>query len=130
MKDLNTTPLIDVMLVLLVMLIMIVPVQLHEVPVDLPGPSQKPIEERPVTRIDITAGGAILWNGAAVSPASLPVRFRRLVADPAQPVLQIAANGESRYEIFDETLAAAKKAGVKRLGMVDNARFVEAIAGR
>lgn len=129
LQDLNITPLIDVMLVLLVMFILLIPVQFHEVPLDLPGPS-KPGVERPVVRLSIGADDVVRWNDAAVGEESLPGRFRTLVTDPTQPVLQIAADGAARYEIFDRTLAAAKKAGITRLGMVGNEKFVSAIATR
>lgn len=129
LQDLNITPLIDVMLVLLVMFILLIPIQFHEVPLDLPGRAG-PASERPVVRLDIDADGGLRWNGGAVDAASLPGRFRALATDPAQPVLHIAADGAARYEIFDQTLAVAKKAGITRLGMVDNAAFVSAIASR
>jgi biopolymer transport protein ExbD len=128
-QDLNITPLIDVMLVLLVMFILLIPVQFHEVPLDLPGKGDPGIE-RPVVRLSIGADGVVSWNGSAVGEESLPGRFHALVTDPAQPVLQIAADGAARYEIFDRTLAAAKKAGITRLGMVGNEKFVNAIATR
>ncbi len=129
MQDLNITPLIDVMLVLLVMFILLIPIQFHEVPLDLPGKSV-PMSERPVVRLSIGADGVVRWNGSAVGEESLPGRFRALATDPAQPVLQIAADGAARYEIFDRTLAAAKKSGITRLGMVDNEKFVSSISGR
>lgn len=121
-KDLNTTPLIDVLLVLLVMFIITIPVQVNEIPIDLPG--NRAGAERPVVRLDIGADGATRWNGALVPSEALPARFRALVADPAEPVLHVAADGAARYDVFAQALAAAKKAGITRLGMVDNARFV------
>lgn len=130
LQDLNITPLIDVMLVLLVMFILLIPIQFHEVPLDLPGQSKVPLSERPVVRLSIGADNVVRWNGSAVGEDSLPGRFHGLVTDPAQPVLQIAADGAARYEIFDRTLAAAKKAGITRLGMVGNEQFVSAIAAR
>lgn len=128
MKDLNTTPLIDVMLVLLVMFIMVIPIQLHKVAIDLPSGTGG--VERPVHRLDITAAGAILWDGAGVSEASLPGRFGAMVRDPAEPVLHVAADGAARYEIFDRTLAAAKQAGITRLGMVGNEQYVKSLDAR
>ncbi|MBY8824876.1 ExbD/TolR family protein [Sphingomonas colocasiae] len=128
-QDLNITPLIDVMLVLLVMFILLIPVQFHEVPLDLPG-KPGPAADRPIVRLSIGADDVVRWNGSAIGEDSLPGRFHGLVTDPAQPVLQIAADGAARYEIFDRTLAAAKKAGITRLGMVGNEQFVSAIAAR
>lgn len=129
MKDLNTTPLIDVMLVLLVMFILVIPIQHHKVPLDLPSGKGDGVE-RPIHRLDITAAGALLWDGAAVTEASLPARFAAMVRDPAQPVLHVAADGAVRYEIFDRTLAAAKRAGVNRLGMVGNEQFAKSLDAR
>jgi len=129
LQDLNITPLIDVMLVLLVMFILLIPVQFHKVPLDLPG-KPGPAADRPIVRLSIGADNVVRWNGSAVGEDSLPGRFHGLVTDPAQPVLQIAADGAARYEIFDRTLAAAKKAGITRLGMVGNEQFVSAIAAR
>jgi biopolymer transport protein ExbD len=128
-QDLNITPLIDVMLVLLVMFILLIPIQQHKVPLDLPGKGV-PMAERPIVRLEIAQTGAIQWNGAPVAEATLPARFRAMVADPAQPVLHISADGAARYEVFDETLAAAKQAGITRLGMVGNEKFAGAIARR
>lgn len=129
LQDLNITPLIDVMLVLLVMFILLIPVQFHKVPLDLPG-KPGPAADRPIVRLSIGADDVVRWNGSAIGEDSLPGRFHGLVTDPAQPVLQIAADGAARYEIFDRTLAAAKKAGITRLGMVGNEQFVSAIAAR
>lgn len=128
-RDLNTTPLIDVMLVLLVMFIMVIPIQLHKVPLDLPagGPSDV---ERPIHRLDVTADNTLLWDGSPVSEASLPARLAALARDPAGPVLHVAADGAARYEIFDRTLAAVKKAGINRLGMVGNEKYVKSLDAR
>ena len=129
MKDLNTTPLIDVMLVLLVMFIMVIPMQLNQIPLELPG--NGPVtNESPIHRLDIAANGAILWDGGAVSEASLPARFAALAHDPAAPLLQIAADGSARYELFSRTLSAARKAGITRLGMVGHERFQPMLDGR
>lgn len=130
LQDLNITPLIDVMLVLLVMFILLIPIQQHKVPLDLPGGEGRPDVERPIVRLEIMQDGAVHWNGASVAEGTLPVRFRAMVTDPAQPVLHIAADGAARYEVFDRTLAAAKQAGITRLGMVGNERFASAIASR
>ncbi|MCJ8158980.1 biopolymer transporter ExbD [Sphingomonas sp. LaA6.9] len=126
MKDLNTTPLIDVMLVLLVMFIMVIPIQLHKVPVDLPGKGATDVP-RPVHRLDITAANALLWDGQPVSEAALPARLAAMTRDPAGPVLHVAADGAARYEVFDRTLATVKQAGITRLGMVGNERYLKSL---
>jgi biopolymer transport protein ExbD len=120
--QMNTTPLIDVLLVLLVILIITIPVQSHKLPVELPtGPSSgKP----PVThRLSLAANGAYAWDGAALPDAALKARLAALVSDPDQPALVIEADGETRYDRFDATMATIKRAGVAKLGFAGNERW-------
>jgi biopolymer transport protein ExbD len=122
--SINTTPLVDVMLVLIIMFIMIIPVATHKVDLDLPGPPPPgPIVPPPSHRLDIAAGGALLWDGAPLAPAALPARLAALAADPDEPVLQLNADGEARYEQVDTILAQIRGAGVTRLGFVNNHLF-------
>jgi biopolymer transport protein ExbD len=124
----NTTPLIDVMLVLLIMFIIVVPVASHKVPLDLPQPSPTPIPAPPaVHRLDILAGGTLRWDGRPVDGASLPARFRALAADPARPELHLNPDAEANYGQVDVILAQVRRAGVTRLGFLDNQRFAEAL---
>ncbi len=119
--DLNTTPLIDVMLVLLIMFIITVPVATHKVPIDLPqsGPSRaEPI----VHRLDLDAAGRLAWNGAPLGRAELPARLAAVKADPGAE-LHFRTDAATRYETFDGVLAQIKGAGITRLGLVDNQRF-------
>lgn len=117
----NTTPLVDVMLVLLIMFIMIIPVASHKVALDLPGPPPPiPGPPPPAHRLDIAANGALLWDGAALAPAALPARLSALAADPADPVLQLSPDGSARYEQVDEILAQVRTAGITRMGFVNN----------
>ena len=125
----NTTPLIDMMLVLLIMFIVAIPLGTHKVPLDLPPPVPGPADTRPAHRLDIGAAGQTLWDGRIVAPDELRARLAALAADPAQPALHLDADGAARYELVDQILADIQRAGVTRLGFVDNARFVEAIAG-
>jgi biopolymer transport protein ExbD len=118
----NTTPLIDLMLVLLVMFIISIPVATHEVPMDLPGGVPPPT--RPAAhRLDLDSAGRLFWDGQPIADAALAPRLARMAADPAAPELHIAADAETRYERVDETLAAVRRAGVTRLGFVGNERF-------
>lgn len=123
----NTTPLIDMMLVLLILFIVAVPMSTHKVPLDLPQPGPGPSEDRPVHRLDIDAAGRTLWNGEAVAPDALRARLAAHVADPAGPVLHFAADGAARYERVDQILADVSRAGVTRLGLVNNAAFAAAL---
>ncbi len=124
----NTTPLIDMMLVLLIMFIVAIPLGTHKVPLDLPPPVPGPADTRPVHRLDIDAAGQALWDGRVVAREELRGRLAVLAADPAQPALNLDADGAARYELVDEILADVQRAGVTRLGFVNNARFAEAIA--
>ena len=123
----NTTPLIDMMLVLIIMFIVAIPLQTHKVPLDLPQPSPTPGPERPIHRLAITADGRLLWNGTALDAAALRSRLAAHAADPAGPELHLEPDGDARYELVDHVLADIRRAGVTRLGFVDNQRFVPAI---
>jgi biopolymer transport protein ExbD len=125
----NTTPLVDVMLVLLIMFILIIPVMNHKVPLDLPtGPPPLSHAPPPSHRLDIDAAGGLTWDGGAIAPAALPGRLAALAADPADPELHLNADGEARYEQVDQILAQIRRAGVTRLGLVDKGRFASSIA--
>ncbi|HEX8641873.1 MAG TPA: biopolymer transporter ExbD [Allosphingosinicella sp.] len=118
----NTTPLIDLMLVLLVMFIVSIPVATHKVPLDLPAgtPTQREIL---VHRLDVDAAGNLFWNGRAIPDAALAARLAEVATDASEPELHIAADAETRYERVDEILAAIRRAGVPKLGFVGNERF-------
>ena len=118
----NTTPLIDLMLVLLVMFIVSVPIATHKVPLDV-GAGERPERQRLVHRLDLDAAGQLYWDGQPIAQAALAPRLARLAADPADPELHISAAAETRYERVDETLAAVARAGVTRMGFVGNERF-------
>lgn len=120
----NMTPLIDVLLVLLVMMILTVPIVTNTVPVDLPQPGPPPPGPHKIHRIDLAASGALRFDGVPIGDAALPARLAALRRDPAAD-LQIAAAAEARYERFDQTLAAIKRAGITRLGFVGNDRFAQ-----
>ena len=120
----NTTPLIDLMLVLLVMLIVSIPIASHEMPLDLPRPDGPLAEPPPVHRLDVDAAGRLSWDGTPVADAELVARLRGMAADPAEPVLHFAADGEARYARVDETLALVLRAGITRMGFVGNDRFL------
>ena len=124
----NTTPLIDLMLVLLVMLILSIPIATHKVPLDVPiGP---PGEPAPFHRLDLDAAGRYAWDGQPITDVELAPRLRRMATDPAQPVLHFAVDGETRYERVDQTLAVVLRAGVTRMGFVGNQDFLHALDRR
>ena len=119
----NTTPLIDMMLVILIMLIVTIPMSTHKVPVDLPSSRVIPHAPPPVHRLAIQASGALLWDGQALPAAALPARLGAFQADPLFPVLELNAEGEARYERFDQVIGEIRRAGVTRLGFVGNEHF-------
>lgn len=123
----NTTPLVDVMLVLLIMFIIIIPVASHKVPLKLPREAP-PVDRTPppAHRLDIAANGALLWDGAPLAAEALPARLRAMAADAGRPVLHLNADGEARYERVDQVLAEIGRARVTRLGFIDQRRFARA----
>ena len=120
---LNTTPLIDVMLVLLIMFIITIPVTSHKVALDLPSGPPKTIVEPETHLLDMDKAGRLYWDGAGISEASLPSRLTALRDSGPETLLHFRADGQTRYEHFDRVLAAIKRAGITRLGLVGNERF-------
>ena len=125
MSELNTTPLIDVMLVLLIMFIVTVPVATHKVPLDLPQGKSIPLDPV-IHRLDLDSIGRINLDGVRIDEAELPARLRAIAAEPLSE-LHLRTDGQTPYDRFDHVLAAIKRAGVERLGMVDNERFAAAL---
>ena len=127
MMDINTTPLIDVMLVLIIMLIITIPVQLHTVNLNMPvGTPPPPLKEPVVVTIDIDFDGTVLWNGETVPDrAALEGRLARAAAEPDQPEVHIRPNKLVEYKSVATVLASAQRLGVTKLGMVGNEQFVK-----
>ncbi|WP_429596821.1 ExbD/TolR family protein [Sphingomonas zeicaulis] len=122
----NTTPLIDVMLVLLVMFIIIMPRATHEVPMNLPQGSGK-ADDAPTHMLQLDAAGALQWDGQAITPQALPAKLAAMKAGPTAPKLMIKTDGDTPYLRFDQTLSVVDKAGIDRLGFIGNERFAHAI---
>ena len=127
MIDINTTPLIDVMLVLLVMLIITIPIQLHSVNLNLPlGNPPPPLVKPEVVKIDIDSTGAVYWNGDVVADrAALEEKFTAAAAQPVQPELHLRPDKESKYEVAAGVMASAQRLGLTRIGIVGSEQFVE-----
>jgi biopolymer transport protein ExbD len=127
MIDINTTPLIDVMLVLLVMLIITLPIQLHSVNLNMPvGNPPPPTKEPVVVTIDIDFDGTVLWNGDAVPDRSaLESRLSGVAAQADQPEVHIRPNKLVEYKSVATVLASAQRLGVTKLGMIGNEQFVK-----
>jgi biopolymer transport protein ExbD len=119
MAEINTTPLVDVMLVLLIIFIITAPLLTHSVKVDLPRASSAPVEQKPnALRVDIDADGHLSVDGQPMPFAWLEARLREAVERDAQIELHLMADRASRYEIVAEVMSAARRAGVGKIGFV------------
>lgn len=124
MMDINTTPLIDVMLVLIIMLIITIPVQLHAVNLNMPQPSAQPPAPAKAIQLDIDARGVVHWDGEPLPDrAALEARMQAAATQPEQPELHVRADGAVDYGAVAMVLASAQRLGLTRLGMVGNDRF-------
>jgi biopolymer transport protein ExbD len=124
MMDINTTPLIDVMLVLIIMLIITIPVQLHSVNLNMPHGNPPPAAPPIVVTVDIDANGAVLWNGEVLADRpALEARLRLAAAQPDQPDVHLRPNKAADYGAVAMVLASAQRLGVTKLGMVGNEQF-------
>ena len=126
MIEMNTTPLIDVMLVLLIMLIITIPAQLHSVNLDMPLPTNAPKKADPVViKIDVDANSVINWNGKPIADrAELDLRLSEAVAMQPQPELHIRSHAKAKYEAAAAVMASAQRKGLTKLGIVGSEQFV------
>jgi biopolymer transport protein ExbD len=123
MSEINTTPLVDVMLVLLVIFIITAPLLTHAVKIDLPQTSSQPIPEKPeVISIAIDGAGKMYWNDAPLVDGELKVKLQEVAQKKPQPELNIRADKETRYQILAEVMADAQNAGVSKLGFVSESK--------
>ena len=127
MLDINTTPLIDVMLVLLIMFIITIPIQTHAVKLDLPvnQPNVLPPPIEPIkNKVVVTAQNQILWNGSPVSEQQLRQYLEVTQQMNPIPELHLQPDSTARYELVDEVLAITKKAHVQKMGFVGNEYYM------
>lgn len=129
MMDVNTTPLIDVMLVLLVMLIITIPIQLHSVNLDMPPPStNKPLKDPVVVELFIDFDGVVSWNGVPVaSMAELDSRLGEQAQIPVsdQAEIHIKPNKLVEYGVVAAVMASVQRHGLTKMGMVGNEQFAK-----
>jgi biopolymer transport protein ExbD len=126
MMDINTTPLIDVMLVLLIMFIITIPIQTHAVKLDLPQdqPNQQPPPIDPVkNKIVITPQNLILWNGSPINQDTLRQYLDVTQTMNPVPELHLQPEPNARYELVDQVLAVTKRARVEKMGFVGNEAY-------
>jgi biopolymer transport protein ExbD len=128
MCDINTTPLIDVMLVLLIMFIITIPVMTHAVKLDMPRPTNAPPPPVPpeVITIEIDFDGTILWNGTTVqSLDALEKYFRVESQKDLQPELHMRPDKRAKYDVVAKVLASAQRNRMKKIGFVNVAEFAD-----
>jgi biopolymer transport protein ExbD len=125
MMDINMTPLIDVMLVLLIMFIITIPVMTHAVKLDMPRASNAPSMAEPVViNLEIDFDGTVLWNGTPVEFDALEGYFRKEAAADPQPELHIRPSKRARYDVVARVLASAQRNGMRKIGFVGNEQFM------
>jgi biopolymer transport protein ExbD len=124
--DINTTPLIDVMLVLLVMIIITIPVQLHAVNLHLPVGAPPPAEHKPeVVQIDIAPAGALSWNGTPIADrGDLRARLVAAAAQPEQPEMHVRPDQRAKYDAFAAVMVAVNQAGLTKVGVTGSEQFI------
>jgi biopolymer transport protein ExbD len=125
MSEINTTPLIDVMLVLLIMFILTIPLQTHAVKVDLPQGPVAGQDIRPKNDLAISAQGQVSWNGTAIDLATLRTYLALTVQMAPEPELHFRPDPQAPYGTVDKVLAVAKRSGVTKLGLVGNEGYAQ-----
>lgn len=120
--EMNITPLIDVLLVLLVMLMLTIPAVTHKVTVDLPNGTAGS-DTPAINKLFLNASGTALWNDIPMDSDRLQARLERMARDPAKPQLHFESDAHARYERFDQLVAMIKRAGVEEVGFIGNEQF-------
>ena len=126
MVDINTTPLIDVMLVLLLMLIITIPIQTHAVKLNMPvGNPPPPLTPPTVVTIEVDFDGTVLWNGETVPDRpTLEARFKNAAAMPDQPEFHLRPNKLVTYKHVAGVMASAQRLGLTKIGIVGSEQFI------
>jgi biopolymer transport protein ExbD len=126
MMDINTTPLIDVMLVLLVMLIITIPIQLHAVNMDMPvGTPPTSLVKPDKVQIDIDEKGVLYWQGLPVSAAELEQDMVTIGQQTIQPEVHIRPDKNARYAVFANVIADARRKGLKKIAVIGSEQFAK-----
>jgi len=126
MMEINTTPLIDVMLVLLVMLIITIPIQLHTVNLEMPvGAPPTNLVKPEKVQIDIDTQNVVYWQGLPVSAQELDEKMKAISHQKPQPEVHIRPDKASQYAVFANVLSASKRLGVKKIAVIGAEQFVQ-----
>jgi biopolymer transport protein ExbD len=125
MMEMNTTPLIDVMLVLLIMFIITIPIQTHAVKVDLPQNSNNPapVVEPQKNKLYIDASGNVFWNSVQIDDVTLRQYLDASLQQDPEPELHFQPDPNARYDVVDRVLAIVKRANITKLGFVGNEQY-------
>lgn len=125
MAEINVTPMVDVMLVLLVIFIITAPLFTHAVKLELPTAASAPAPDKPESiTLSINAEGKLFWNNAAVGLDELGTRFATAAQKKPQPELQLRADKSTRYEVIAQVMSAAQTNGMTKIGFVTNPKDV------
>lgn len=126
LMDINTTPLIDVMLVLLVMLIITIPIQLHSVNLEMPvgAPPASNIKPEKV-QIDIDERSVVYWQGLPVTAQELETHMTTLAQATVQPEIHLRPNKAASYAVFANVLSSTKRLGLNRIAVIGSEQFVK-----
>jgi biopolymer transport protein ExbD len=123
MNEINMTPLVDVMLVLLIIFMITIPVMQHSVNIDLPRATNQPQDIKPETvRLSVDANGTWYWNEQALDDSTFPKRLQEQAARNAQVEVHIRADKSVRYERVAQLMAAVQRAGLKKVGFITEPR--------
>jgi biopolymer transport protein ExbD len=127
MVDINTTPLIDVMLVLLIMLIITIPIQTHAIKMNLPiGNPPPPAVQPEVVQIDIDFDGTTTWNGVLVPDrAALEAKLSQVAAEPVQAEIHLRPNKLVPYKDVAAVMASAQRLGATKIGLIGNEQYMQ-----
>ncbi len=126
MMDINTTPLIDVMLVLLVMLIITIPIQLHAVNLEMPvGTPPTNLIKPEKIQIDIDEKSTVYWQGLPVTQQELDNNMKTAAAQAVQPEVHLRPNKASQYAVFANVLSSSKRLGLTKIAVIGSEQFVQ-----
>ena len=126
MMEINTTPLIDVMLVLLVMLIITIPIQLHSVELEMPvGTPPVSLIKPEKIQIDIDDKSTVYWQGLPVTAQELDTNMQALSGQKPQPEVHIRPNKSSQYAVFANVLSSSKRLGLTKIAVIGAEQFVQ-----
>ena len=126
MIDINTTPLIDVMLVLLVMLIITIPIQLHAVNLEMPvGVPPSNLIKPEKVQIDIDEKSIVYWQGLPVTAQELDEKMAAVALQPVQPEIHLRPNKDCSYAVFANVLSTSKRKGLSKMAVIGSEQFVK-----